>query len=88
MRNAERFVERGVAEFLNATTLRFVPETERRAIQLEQAAQARRRADVEVDERIAESRFAQVSWSGSKRSRIPWSERVGMVPLCPGTVRS
>lgn len=88
MQNAERFVAREVAEWVNKTTIRFFQKGEREAIQQEMAARARRMGEEEVTRRITQSRYSRISWGGSKRSGIPWFEREGMMPLKPGMVRS
>lgn len=88
MQNAERFVSRDEAEWLNKTTIRMIRKGEREAIRLEMAARVRRMGEEEVAKRIEQSRHGRVSWGGSKRKGIPWFEREGMMPIAPGMVRS
>ena len=88
MQNAERFVGREEAEWVDKTTIRFFQKGERAAIREEMAARVRRMGEEEVAKRIDESRFSRISWGGSKRSGIPWFEREGMMPIPPGRARS
>lgn len=88
MQNAERFVAREEAEWVNKTTIRFFLKGEREAIQQEMAARVRRMGEEEVSRRIASSRYGCASWGGSARKGIPWFEREGMMPIKPGMVRS
>lgn len=88
VQNAERFVAREEAEWVNKNTIRFFQKGEREAIQQEMAARARRMGEEEVTRRITQSRYGRASWGGSKRRGIPWFEREAMVPIAPGMVRS
>lgn len=88
MQNAERFVAREEAEWVNKTTIRFFIKGEREAIAQEMAARVRRMGEEEVAKRIRDSRFGRISWHGNKRSGMPWFDRGGLMPIAPGTVRS
>lgn len=88
MQNAERFVEREDAEWVDKTTIRFFRKGEREAIQQEMAARVRSMGEQEVRRRIEQSRYGRASWNGTKRKGIPWFEREGMMPIKPGMVRS
>lgn len=88
VQNAERFVAREEAEWVNKTTIRFFQKGERAAIQQELAARARQMGEEEVTRRISQLRYGRASWGGSKRRGIPWFERDGMMPIAPGRARS
>lgn len=88
MQNAERFVAREEAEWVNKTTIRFFLKGEREAIREEMAARVRRMGEEEVMLRITQSRFGRASWTGAARKGIPWFEREALMPISPGSVRS
>lgn len=88
LHNAERFVEKGHAEFIDKTTIRFYRAGERERLQQEEALAYRRRAEIAVDEEIEKTRYGATSWRGHSQRGIPWFERLKIMPVQPGLVRS